>query len=594
MNLRLKDMYKHKIYKYILLILLLGNMGCDDEQKSIYETGRKVVSLVQQGENATMDIVVDPAKISSALIQAKIDQISAFGITVQAEVRLELVDEYNKKHGTNYEKINPNSYTFERDEFIFPKYTELSSNIELSFNAMNMAADVFYLLPIQMTEIKGDENASIDYDSDIIYLIVSKLPPPPLIHLENLVLTTERGSDKKNWFAAYATNSEGAHTFSIEEAALQSEFMDFVLIKHGTNLRMHPSIIGWQHGADYHKYMSLYNIGFKKLTHMANMNKLFTPDLFNSVNTSEEMTAKIAELKALDNYAYYTTDRMTSHNLQSQITGDSRVLVLGWGPNIGKNEQFALMYIKDVTAINGGEDYTMKFDIKYVGVDIKTASANTEGQNVVIDNPAYAASNAIKEYKGIELTTEIGIGKKNWFSAYADSEIKTFTQQEARSKSGMMDFVPVLHNTDNVALYSAYIGYQHKGDYEIRIAPYVEGFSKLTYALVGGQGVGTVYATKPEHYDQVTDIASMTKLIESYRAGYEYRVANRMMTDKLQVNSVAVFGWGHKVSLNNQFGMLIVRDIQPTTNGHYKVTLDIKVPESDARTPNNVSSVNKP
>lgn len=587
-------MYKHKIFNYIFIMLLLGIVGCSDDEKSIYETGNKSVAIIQENENKTLEIIVDPAKTSTLLLQAKIDQPSAFGIVAQTEARLDLVDAYNEKHGTNYEKINPSSYNMERSNFIFPKYTELSSHVELSFNALSMATDVVYLLPIQITEITGDENASIDENSDIIYLIVSKLPPPKLIHLKDVELTTERGADKKNWFAAYATNSEGGHTFSIEEAAEKSEFMDFVLIKHGSNLRMHPSIIGWQHGGDYHKYISLYNIGFKKLTHVANMNKLFTPDLFNSVNTSEEMTAKIAELRASDGYAYYTTDRMTSHNLQSQITGDNRVLILAWGPKIGKNEQFALMYIKEVTAINGGADYKMKFDIKFVDVDMKSAAANTEGQNVIVDNPAYSASGAMKEYKGVELTTEIGPGKKNWFAAYADANMVTFTQEEARSKSGMMDFAPVLHAKDNVTLYTAYIGYQHKGDYEKRIAPYVDGFSKLTYTLIGSQRAGKVDETKPEHYERVTDVKSMTELIEEYRAGYEYRVADRMMTDKLQKNSVAVFGWGQKVALNNQFGILIVRDIQPTTNGNYKVILDIKVPESDARTPNSTSTVNKP
>lgn len=587
----MKNMYKNKLFSYLLLTFLLATVGCSDDDKSIFETGDKIVSIIQKNENKTLEVVVDIANPSNLLIQAKLDHPSAFGVVAQAEVRLELVDEYNKQHGTDYQKINPNAYKFVRSDFVFPKYTDLSSNIEFSFSALSMAADAIYLLPVQITEVRGDDNVSIDEKSDIIFLLVSKLPPPPLVHLVDVELTTERGADKKNWFAAYATNSAGGHTFSIEEAANKSEFMDFVLLKHGTNLRMHPSIIGWQHGGDYHKFISLYNMGFKKLTHTTNMNKLFTPELFNSVNTSEEMSSKVAELKASDGYGYYTTDRMTSHNLQSDIKGDNRVLMLGWGPDIGKNEQFALVYIKEITAINGGADYKMKFDVKYPDIDIRTKTLNANSQNAIIDNPGYAASPIMKEYKGVELTTEIGADKKNWFSAYASNDMVTFSQEEAKSKAAMMDFVPVMHGVDHVALYSPYIGYQHKGDYEKRIAPYVEGFSRLPYSLVGGQRVGSVDATAPEHYDKVTDVKSMTKLIEQYRAGYEYRVADRMMTDKLQKNSVAIFGWGHKKGVNNQFGILIVRDIVPTTNGNYKITLDIKVPESDARTPNSSSTV---
>ena len=39
----------------------------------------------------------------------------------------------------------------------------------------------------------------------------------------------------KNWFAAYATNSEGGHTFTVE-AAEQSHMMDFALVRHGSIL----------------------------------------------------------------------------------------------------------------------------------------------------------------------------------------------------------------------------------------------------------------------------------------------------------------------------------------------------------------------
>lgn len=382
-------MNQHKIFYSMLFLLLLVLAGCDEEEKSIYETGPKVVSVICENENAMLEFVVDPSKPVTALVQARMDQLSSSGVVVVAEERLDLVSEYNKKHGTNYEELPLSTYKFVRFEFVFPQYADLSSHIELQFTATDMLPDVSYLLPVKLTEIRGDKNASIDEEANMIYFVLSKLPPPELVHLKDVELTTERGPGKKNWFAAYATNSEGGHTFSIEEAAEQSQFMDFVLLKHGSNLRIHPSIIGWKHGGDYQKYVAPYIAGFEKLTHVTNMNKLHVTDVFNSVTTSEGMAAKIAELYAADKYAYYTTDRMTSHNLQLQISGDNRVLILGWGPTIGKNEQFALLYIKEVTALNGGADYTMKFDIKYVDFDMKTAAANTQGQTVIVDNPDY-------------------------------------------------------------------------------------------------------------------------------------------------------------------------------------------------------------
>lgn len=585
-------MNKNSIINFILSIVLIGTIiGCNEE-KSIYETGRKVVSMVTTEEGNVIEVVVDPAKQNKVALQAQLDQISAFGIVVGVEANSGLIEEYNRKNQTNYLELPPSSYTFEVAEFIFPKYTSLSSHVNISLTSGDMQDEVTYLLPVQMAVIDGDENASIDTSQDVIFLVVSRLPPPKLVHLENIELTTEIGPDKKNWFAAFAKNSEGGHTFTIEEAAEQSHLMDFVLVKHGTtNLRIHPSIIGWQHGADYHRYTGRYTNGFKKLTNITNMNKLFTTALFNEVTTSEGLINKIAELRATDGYAYYTTDRMTSHNLQNQLTGDNRVLIIAWGPRIGQNEQFGLLYIKEVTSLPGGE-YKMTFDIKFIDNDYRTEIANTSGQNVVIDNPGYLESNEVVEYKGIELTTEIGPGKKNWFSAYADKSMVTFTQEEARAKANMMDFVSVIHSSGVVRLYSAILF--DNADYKVRMTPYVQGFTRLSYTMLGGWRSGSVDATKPEHYEGVTDAKSLRALIDFYRAGYAYPVADRRLSDDLAAGAVGVFGWGHKIAVNNSFGIYIVRDIQPTTGGNYKVVLDIKVPKSDARTPNNGSTITNP
>lgn len=585
-------MNKYNIYNFILCVVLMSTIfGCSEE-KSIYETGDKVITMVEKGESNEIEIVVDPARQNKVELQAQIDQISAYGIVVGVETNNSLVDEYNQKHQTNFLALPPSSYTIDVAEFIFPKYTSLSSHVNISLTSGEMQNEMTYLLPIQMAAVSGDENASINTTNDVIYLIVSKLPPPKLIHLQDVELTTEIGPGKKNWFSAYATNSEGGHTFSVEEAAEQSHMMDFALVRHGSNIRLHPSIVGWQHGDDYQRYTWPYTIGFEKLTMIANMNRLFSTQLFDEIHSAEDIIPKIEELKVTSGYNFPVADRMTSHNLQSQITGDNRVLIQGWGPKIGQNNHYSFINIKEVTPTTGG-NYKVTFDIKFTEIDARTEAANTNGQNVVIDNPGYDPSNEMVEYKGVELTTEISPGKKNWFSAYASTEMVAFTQEEARSKSNMMDFAPVVHSTDEVRLYSAIIGHSH-ADYKERISPYVNGFQRLTYTMIGGRRTGSADETTPEHYDSVTDVNSMTQLILDYWPTYAYPIANRMNSDKLIKDYVGVIAWGHKIGINNKFGLFIVRDIQPTTDGNYKVVLDVKVPKSNARISNNGSMVSNP
>lgn len=589
-------MYKYTILNCFMFIILLTISSCDDKENNIYETGHKTISLIKENDESVQEIIVDPAQRSQVVLQAKTDNLSAFGIVVEVETNSSLIDSYNKANNTNYQELSPNSYSFETSEFIFPRYSEVSSHINITLNSTGMDNEVKYLLPVQMITITGDPNANIDPNNDIVYIVISKLPPPKLIHLKNLELTTEIGPDKKNWFSAYATNSAGEHTYSISEAAEKSHMMDFVLLKYGSNLRLHTSIIGWQHGGDYHRYLFPYIEGFKKLTHTTNMNRLYKTEVFDAVNSSEEMVAKIDELKNTDNYNFYAADRMTSHNLQSQIQGDSRVLIQGWGPKIGVNTQFSLIYIKEVISINNGANYKIIFDIKYLDVDVRNESLKTEGQNVIIDNPGYNPSNEVIEYKGVELTTEIGDNKKNWFSAYADMDKVTFTQQEAKDKSSMMDFTLVNHSSSEIRFYNAGIGYYHNSYKEI-ISPYINNFAKLPFTMLGGWRAGSADATKVEHYDNVTDVSSITQLINTYNTTYGYPIADRMFSDALSKDKVGVIGWGNKDKstnskfINSAFGIYIIRDVQQTIDGNYKVIFDIKVPKSDVRTPNSASTI---
>ena len=253
-------MYKYKIFNVILTALLFGviGYGCDDNDKNIYETGHKVVSLVEPENNPVMEVIVDPAKKSNITLQAQIDQLSAYGIVVEVEAKNDLIEAYNKKNGTDYLELSPNSYTLEVSEFIFPKYTQISSHINISITSLGMQNDVKYLLPIQMIQIRGDQNASIDEEGDIMYIIISKLPPPPLIHLKDMELTTQIGPDKKNWFSAYATNSLGGHTFSIEEAAPQSHKMDFALLKD-EDISFHHRMAAWR------RLSSIYEPVYRRL-----------------------------------------------------------------------------------------------------------------------------------------------------------------------------------------------------------------------------------------------------------------------------------------------------------------------------------------
>ena len=100
---------------------------------------------------------------------------------------------------------------------------------------------------------------------------------------------------------------------------------------------------------------------------ITNMNRLYPTSMFEEIQTTEDIVEKIVELTATG-YNFPVADRMTSHNLQSQITGDSRVLIQGWGPRIGQNNHYSFLLIKEATPTTDG-NYKVVFDIKFTEVD---------------------------------------------------------------------------------------------------------------------------------------------------------------------------------------------------------------------------------
>lgn len=589
--MNMKTNYNIKYLSFLFAMLLFG-VSCSDDEKDIYQNGIKEISFKNAKELIVVDLLAP--KDTVVKIQVKLSQISSSPILAHVNVDNSLVAAYNKANNTDYKELSSQAYNFNVDKFIIPRYTEESSHAEIRLQTSTLKDADKYLLPVIIETTSGDDNVVMATDSSVLYILFSKkdIPPIPFLYLQDMELTTEIGEGKKNWFSAYATSPDGSHLFSVQEAAEKSEMMDFVLVKHGSAIRFYPSIIGKQHGGAYQTVINPYIKGFRKVTHfcMPGPAANVAPTLadFNAVNTNEDLQNKIAELNKRG-YPYYTIDRMASPDIKEGI-----ILVQGWGPMIAKNESFTILHIKEVIPINGGENYTIKFDIKYFGQDVRTEYANMPNQNVVVDNPLYNPDNEITEYKNVELTTEVGDDKKNWFSAYAENGKVAFTQQEARSKSNMMDFVPVVYGDGDVRFNTAIIGKQHGGDYLTKISPYVEGFEKLTYVLLGGHRVGFNDATKPEHYTNVTDMESLDSQITFYRTnGYNYAAANRMTSEKLSIGSVFVFGWGSKIGVNNKFGMAIVRELESTGNSNYKIKMDIKVPRSDARTPNNGSTVDK-
>ncbi|KOH45012.1 hypothetical protein [Sunxiuqinia dokdonensis] len=192
----------------------------------------------------------------------------------------------------------------------------------------------------------------------------------PLVYKQDVVLTTEIGAGKPNWFAAYLE----PHVFDQETARTNQEMMDFVFTVHGTALRFHSAAV--YEASSYLPTVAPYMEGFTQATYsvVTSNRSSVTTESLAALEYDEDLEKFILEKimaptsEGGENYNVAGTNRRTSGNLEA-----NRGLVVGWGSyqdGTAQNEQFAIIFVKEVSLIDGIGH--VKFDIKYPSPDYRS------------------------------------------------------------------------------------------------------------------------------------------------------------------------------------------------------------------------------
>ncbi|MHA7109584.1 hypothetical protein ACRTDU_05615 [Sunxiuqinia elliptica] len=194
--------------------------------------------------------------------------------------------------------------------------------------------------------------------------------------------------------------------------------------------------------------------------------------------------------------------------------------------------------------------------------------------------------------KDVELTTEIGAGKPNWFAAYQAPHI--FDQSTAAQHQEMMDVALVVRGS---ALRFLSATVYEAGSYLPLISPYLEGFTQATYSVVtSNRGSITPESFSSLAFDEDLENFIQDKVIASKADGGEnYNVAgtNRRTSSDLEANKGLIIGWGSYQdgkANNEQFALIYVKEVS-LTDGIGRVKFDIKYPQPDYRTEYNPVSI---
>ena len=224
------------------------------------------------------------------------------------------------------------------------------------------------------------------------------------------------------------------------------------------------------------------------------------------------------------------------------------------------------------------------------GMDaIRISGENEGGKTQVIEYPIEKVYTKLLHFSNIVLTTEIGPGKNNWFSAYQAPHVFDITN--AAQNQLMLDFAFIKYTATSNRIVPAAV-FNASTNYRNATAPYMVGFTKAPYTLVT--------ANRPHINDQVfnelgwdgelNNFLQSSIIAPTSQGGENYNlvVANRRVSGDMIPGSGFVIGWGSwnftDNTVNNQaFGLVIVK-AYTEANGFATVTLDIKVPAQDNRT----------
>lgn len=225
------------------------------------------------------------------------------------------------------------------------------------------------------------------------------------------------------------------------------------------------------------------------------------------------------------------------------------------------------------------DEFTFKLDILgeegMQGVQIIGENVNGKTASLELTIPEVILN--VLYFKDVQLTTEIGTGKKNWFACYRAPY--AFDQASAAANQEMMDFVCAVYDNTQICLLSPHV-FSSSQLYKDAISPYMQGFTQANFCLLSGNRPEITFDSfnaikTQEELDNFID----TNIASSYTIYTAARGTNR----ELAVGKGMVYAWGPSSGNNKEFGLIIVKAVS-FENGIGNVTLDIKVPRADYRT----------
>ncbi|MDR3142509.1 MAG: hypothetical protein LBU37_12420 [Tannerellaceae bacterium] len=196
-------------------------------------------------------------------------------------------------------------------------------------------------------------------ESELVEEIIIDVPyvDSRIVYIADVVLTTEIGEGKYNWFSCY----QAPHRFDQITAAQYPEMMDFVAAKYTTGVPYLLSAMVYTAGGNYATAVSPYMVGFDKMTYLlVTANRPDAKNAFDAIEKTSDMEALFKSQSYYATAGRYTSGALTAGNYH----------VIGWGNGSQQNKAIGIIKLKEINTVDGIS--TVKFDIKFGKPDYRT------------------------------------------------------------------------------------------------------------------------------------------------------------------------------------------------------------------------------
>ena len=109
-------------------------------------------------------------------IKATAEAVAGVTLDITIGVNPDLVAVYNEAHGTSYEMLPGEAFSFVEQQVLMPRFNKLSSLAQINLIGQGCVENQIYVLPVVIEKVTGTDNYELSVENSVTYFLFKMLP----------------------------------------------------------------------------------------------------------------------------------------------------------------------------------------------------------------------------------------------------------------------------------------------------------------------------------------------------------------------------------------------------------------------------------